>query len=118
MLAEFLGRLPVVVQLEELDAEELFEVLTVPPDSIVREYQELLAADEIELRFSDGALREIVGYAIDKKVGARALRGLVEEVMGDLMFDAPERSGEKVLVDAGWVVRQLALLDEGWLGAP
>ncbi len=111
ILAEFLGRLPVVVQLDELTADELLQVLTVPPDSIIREYTELLAADEIELEFTEGALREIVGYAVDKKVGARALRGLVEEVMSELMFEAPERSGETITVDAPWVARRLAGLD-------
>jgi ATP-dependent Clp protease ATP-binding subunit ClpX len=115
MLAEFVGRLPVAVQLGELDHDELLQVLTVPPDSIIREYRELLAADDIDLRFDEGALRAIVGYAIDKKVGARALRGIVEEVMGELMFDAPERRGEAIEIDGRYVTDRLARLDEGIL---
>ena len=117
ILAEFLGRLPVVVQLDELTRDELLQVLTVPPDSLVREYTELLAADEIELSFTEGALRAIVGYAVDKKVGARALRGIVEEVMGEIMFEAPERAGEKIRIDESLVSRRLAQMDETFLAA-
>jgi ATP-dependent Clp protease ATP-binding subunit ClpX len=111
MLSEFLGRLPVIVQLDELSPEELFQVLTVPPDSILREYREMLSIDEIELAVSDGALREIVRYAIDKGLGARGLRSIVEEVVADLMFDAPEKRGQKISVDAGFVKKRLAGLD-------
>jgi len=115
MLAEFLGRLPVVVQLDELDRDDLLQVLTVPPDSIVREYRELLAADEVELEFTDGALRAIADYAIERRLGARALRSIVEEVMAEVMFDAPERAGEKVRIDRSWVRRRLERLDAGLL---
>ena len=115
ILAEFLGRLPVVVQLEELDEDELLQVLTVPPDSIVREYGELLSADDIELHFEVEALRAIVGYAIDKRLGARALRGIVEEVMADVMFEAPERAGASITIDEGWVRERLDRLDAGHL---
>lgn len=111
MLAEFLGRLPIVVQLEELGPEELLQVLTVPPDSIVREYRELLASDEVELHFTEGALREIVAWALEKRLGARALRSVVEEVVGELLFEAPERRGDVVTVDRRLVRRRLAGLD-------
>lgn len=111
MLAEFLGRLPVVVQLEELSREELLEVLTAPPDAVVREVKELLGSDGVELAFTDGALREVVRYALDRGVGARGLRGVVEEVVSDVLFDAPDLRGKRVVVDAGWVRRRVERID-------
>jgi ATP-dependent Clp protease ATP-binding subunit ClpX len=111
MLAEFLGRLPVVVQLDELSQEELLEVLTGPPDAVVREMKELLAADDVELAFTEGALREVVRYASDRCVGARGLRGVVEEVLADVLFDAPELGGKTVHVDTAWVRRRVEKLD-------
>ncbi|MFN7131067.1 MAG: ATP-dependent Clp protease ATP-binding subunit ClpX [Myxococcales bacterium] len=115
MLAEFLGRLPVVVQLDELSEDELFQVLTVPDDALAREYTELLAGDDIELDFSEGALREIARYAIEKRVGARGLRAIVEEVMSDVLFTAPERRGEKIRLDDAQVKRRLAAFDSAAL---
>jgi ATP-dependent Clp protease ATP-binding subunit ClpX len=111
MLAEFLGRLPIVVQLSELGPDELLEVLTCPPDAVVREYSELLAADDVDLTFSDGALREIVRFAMDRGAGARGLRAIVEEVMADLLFEAPERRGSRVAVDVPYVRRHLGAFD-------
>ncbi len=111
MLPELLGRLPVVVQLDPLDEGQLVEVLAGPPDSLVREYQALLAADEVNVEFADEALREIVRFAVARRVGARGLRGIVEEVCHDLMFEAPERRGETVVVDGGYVRERLARVD-------
>jgi len=111
MLAEFLGRLPVVVQLDELGEGELLEVLTGPPDAVVREVKELLAEDGVELAFTDGALREIVRFAVDRRAGARGLRAVVEEVVTDLLFEAPERSGTRAVVDAGFVRRRVERMD-------
>ena len=111
MLPELLGRLPVIVQLDPLDEDQLVEVLSGPPDSLLREYQALLAADEVKLEFADAALREIVRFAVARRVGARGLRGIVEEVCHDLMFEAPERRGETVMVDAEWVRQRLAHLE-------
>jgi ATP-dependent Clp protease ATP-binding subunit ClpX len=107
MLAEFLGRLPVVVELDELGEDDLLEVLTVPPDSVLREYQELLALDDLKVKFSDEALREMVRHAVKRRVGARGLRAIVEEVCHDLMFDAPTRQGEQVTLDADYVRERL-----------
>ncbi len=118
MLQEFLGRLPVVVQLEELTPDELYQVLTGPPDSIVREYRELLSTDDVELTFTDGALRELVRFASEKGSGARSLRAIVEEVAGDLMFEAPERRGTRVSIDAAYVRRRLSSLDAAALREP
>ena len=111
MLAEMLGRLPVQVQLSELTADELYEILTVPPDALAREYREALALDGVDLELQDGALRAIVEYSVEKKLGARALRSILEEVLADVMFDAPERRGEKVVVDRKYALARLTQVD-------
>ena len=116
LIAEFLGRLPVVVGLQALGEEDLLKILTVPPDSLTREYQELLAMDEVRLRFSEPALREMVRYAIRRKAGARGLRSILEEVCHDLMFEAPERRGQTVTIDADYVAGRLGRLDGVLLG--
>ncbi|MBX5484575.1 MAG: ATP-dependent Clp protease ATP-binding subunit ClpX [Myxococcaceae bacterium] len=108
MLAEFLGRLPVMVQLEGLKEADLVRILTEPPDAITREYRELLQMDDIELKFSRPALREIARYAIDRGFGARGLRAIVEHVMADVMFEAPERMQKTVVVDDEFVRRRLS----------
>jgi ATP-dependent Clp protease ATP-binding subunit ClpX len=112
MLAEFLGRLPVVVELDELTREEIHEVLIVPPDSILREYRELFAMDDVKLRMTDDAVWTIVDYAIARKLGARGLRGILEDVLHDHLFDAPERSGETVTVDAAYVRERLDRMEQ------
>ncbi len=111
MLAEFLGRLPVVVQLDELGPEELLQVLTGPPDAVVREMTELLAADDVALSFTDDALHEIVRHALERGAGARGLRAIVEEVVADLLFEAPERRGTPAVVDAELVRRRVERID-------
>jgi ATP-dependent Clp protease ATP-binding subunit ClpX len=111
MLAEFLGRLPVTVQLDELGPDELLEVLTGPPDAIVREVKELLAVDDVEVSFSESGLREVVRLASERGAGARGLRAVVEEVVADLLFEAPERSGTRVTVDAAYVRRRADRID-------
>jgi ATP-dependent Clp protease ATP-binding subunit ClpX len=111
MLSEFLGRLPVVVQLDELGEAELLEVLSGPPDAVVREAKEQLAADGVELAFTDGALKEIVRFSIDRGAGARGLRAILEEVLADLLFEAPERSGTRATIDAAFVRRRIERLD-------
>jgi ATP-dependent Clp protease ATP-binding subunit ClpX len=113
MLAEFLGRLPVMVQLELLGEPELLRVLTEPPDSIVREYRELLGMDGIELELAEGALREVVRFSVEKGLGARGLRSILEFVMADVMFEAPEHQSNHVTVDAGFVRARLAGLEGG-----
>src|SRR5437588_1926197 len=111
MLAELLGRLPVQVQLEELTADELYQILTVPPDALAREYREALLIDGVELDFHESALKAIVEYSVEKKLGARALRSILEEVLADVMFDAPEKRGEKVAVDRKYALSRLKRVD-------
>ena len=111
MLAELLGRLPVQVQLEELTADELYEILTVPPDALAREYREALLLDGVELELQESALKAIVEYSVEKKLGARALRSILEEVLADVMFDAPEKRGEKVVIDRKYALARLKRVD-------
>ncbi len=111
MMPELLGRLPVVVELEPLTEDQLLEILRGPPDALVREYTALLALDEVELTFDDDALREVVRFAVRRRLGARALRSLLEEVCHDLMFEAPEKRGTKVTVDRAYVTERVARLD-------
>ena len=115
MLAELLGRLPVVVQMEELKPPELARVLSEPPDSVIREYAELLSTDEVKVEWEEEALRDVVGFSIHKRAGARGLRSIVDEVLRDLMFEAPERSGTTVVVTPEMVREKLEgfLLDHG-----
>lgn len=111
MLAELVGRLPITVELEELAEEELFEVMTMPPDSLLREYRELLGMEGIELSVSEAALREVAHYAYDKQLGARGLRSIFEEIMSEVLFLAPERRGERIAIDVGTVRRRLAAIN-------
>src|SRR5207244_1799889 len=111
MLAELLGRLPVQVQLEELTAGDLLQILTEPPDSLLREYREALLLDGVDLELHDGALRAIVEYSVEKKLGARALRSILEEVLADVMFDAPEKRGKKVVIDRKYALARLKRVD-------
>jgi ATP-dependent Clp protease ATP-binding subunit ClpX len=93
ILAELLGRLPVRVEMNALGEDDLYLIMTGPPDAVVREYQALLGMDGIDLRFSDDALRLIARHCIRRRTGARSLRTIVEEVCHDIMFEAPERKG-------------------------
>jgi ATP-dependent Clp protease ATP-binding subunit ClpX len=113
LLAEFLGRLPVRVELDPLSEDDLFQILTVPSDSVVREYQALLKTDGVDLRFEDKALHEVVQFSLRRKTGARTLRALVEEICHEVMFEAPERRGETIVIDAETACARLARLGEG-----
>jgi len=90
MIPEFLGRLPIVYALRELDKEALIKVLVEPKNAIVKQYQKLLALDEVNLQFDPGALEAIAEKAIEKKTGARALRAIIEEFMLDIMYEIPK----------------------------
>ncbi|MCX7739093.1 MAG: ATP-dependent Clp protease ATP-binding subunit ClpX [Hydrogenothermaceae bacterium] len=100
LIPEFLGRIPVIATLEELDEDMLVRVLTEPKNALVKQYQSLLAIDGIELEFTPDALREIAKEAIERKTGARGLRAIIEDIMLDVMFDAPSsKTLKKVVVD-------------------
>jgi ATP-dependent Clp protease ATP-binding subunit ClpX len=113
LLAEFLGRVPVRVELEALGAGDLLAIMTDPPDSVIREYQALLKMDGVDLRFSDEALRAIANWCIRRKTGARSLRTLIEEICHDVMFDAPELKGETFEITAAYAEERLGRLADG-----
>lgn len=89
MMPEFIGRFPVIAQLEELSTNDLKRVLTEPKDNLVDEYKALLKADNVDLVFEEEALDKIAQKAAEKKIGARGLRSIMENMMLDIMFDAP-----------------------------
>lgn len=91
MIPEFIGRVPVVAVVEPLDEEALVEILTEPRNALVKQYQKLLKMDNVQLDFRPDALRAIAQEAHRRKTGARALRGIVEEIMLDVMYELPSR---------------------------
>ena len=91
LIPEFVGRLPVLTSLEPLDIEALKRILTEPKNAIVKQYQRLLAMDNVELEFTEDALTAIAKEAIKRKTGARGLRAIIESTMLDVMFDLPSR---------------------------
>ncbi|MDO5301880.1 MAG: ATP-dependent Clp protease ATP-binding subunit ClpX [Tissierellia bacterium] len=99
LIPEFIGRLPVVVTLEELDESALRRILTEPKNALVKQYGELLKMDDVLLEFEDEALSAIAQKAIEKKAGARGLRGIIEQTMMDVMFQVPSLEDvEKVVI--------------------
>lgn len=89
MTPELMGRLPVIVTLDELDERDLVRILTEPEESLTKEYQALVAADGLELEFREDGLREIARIAKEKQIGARGLRSIMEDVMMGAMYDTP-----------------------------
>lgn len=90
MIPEFLGRLPIVFALQGLDEEMLMKILKEPKNAILKQYQKLLALDEVKLEFNDDSLHAIAEKAIKKNTGARALRAIIEEFMLDIMYEIPK----------------------------
>ena len=92
LIPEFVGRLPVIVTLSALTAEDLVRVLTEPKNAVTRQFQKFLSLDKVELVFTPGALEAAAEVALDRKTGARALRSIVEESLLEVMYDIPERT--------------------------
>ena len=90
MIPEFLGRLPIVFTLQGMSEEMLVEILKEPKNAILKQYQKLLALDEVKLEFNDDALHAIAKKALKKDTGARALRAIIEEFMLDIMYEIPK----------------------------
>ena len=90
MIPEFLGRLPIVFTLQGMNEEMLIKILKEPKNAILKQYQKLLALDEVKLEFDDGALKAIAKKAMEKDTGARALRAIIEEFMLDIMYEIPK----------------------------
>ncbi|GAK12579.1 ATP-dependent protease ATP-binding subunit ClpX [Geomicrobium sp. JCM 19039] len=91
LIPEFIGRLPVISSLKQLDENALIEILTKPKNALVKQFQRLLEIDEVELEFTEDALTEIAKKAIERKTGARGLRSIIEVIMQDVMYDLPSQ---------------------------
>jgi ATP-dependent Clp protease ATP-binding subunit ClpX len=100
LIPEFVGRLPVVATLDELDEPALIDILTKPKNALLKQYQKLFEFEDVKLRVSDGALRAVARQALKRKSGARGLRSILEGVMLDLMYEIPSRDDvEEVVVN-------------------
>ncbi len=92
LIPEFVGRMPVIVTLHQLDEAALLSILTEPKNALARQYRRLFEMDGVELTFDDAALKAVAKKAIDRKTGARGLRAILEDTMMDVMYDIPSRS--------------------------
>ena len=93
LIPEFVGRLPVVTTLSELDETSLVKILTEPKNALTKQFQKLLSFDNVRLKFTDAALSAIARKAIQRKTGARGLRSIIEEIMLDVMYEIPSQKG-------------------------
>ncbi|MBG9982700.1 ATP-dependent Clp protease ATP-binding subunit ClpX [Aerococcaceae bacterium DSM 111020] len=104
LIPEFIGRIPILAVLNKLSEEDLVSILTEPKNALVKQYQELLAMEDVELEFEEEALNAIAKLAIERNTGARGLRSIIETVMLDIMFDVPTRDDvSKVQITADTV---------------
>ena len=98
LIPEFVGRLPILATLEDLDKTALIRILTEPRNALIKQYQSLFNMDNVNLEFRDDALDAIAEKAIERKTGARGLRAIVEQVLMDTMFDIPTKEGIKDVI--------------------
>jgi len=108
LIPEFIGRLPVVATLGELNEEALIEILTTPKNALVKQYQKLFEFEDVRLRFTDGALRAVAKEALGRKSGARGLRAILENAMLELMYELPSRDDVEECVVNADVIEQSA----------
>jgi len=100
LIPEFIGRLPVIATLQELDEEALMQILTEPKNSLVKQFQQLFVMEDVELEFRENALRAVANKAMERKTGARGLRSIIENVLLDTMYKVPsEPDITKVIID-------------------
>ncbi|HJB64008.1 MAG TPA: ATP-dependent Clp protease ATP-binding subunit ClpX [Candidatus Microbacterium pullistercoris] len=107
LIPEFIGRLPVIAAVESLDQDALVDILTVPRNALVKQYQRMFLIDGVDLDFDEDALRAIADLAVDRKTGARGLRAILEDVLGPIMFEIPSSE------DVAKVVVTRAAVDDG-----
>jgi len=107
LIPEFIGRLPIIATLEDLDEKSLIKILNEPKNSLIKQYQELFKLEGAKLSFKDNAVKEIAIKAISKKTGARGLRSILESILLKTMFDLPSLDNvEEVIIDLGAVKGQ------------
>jgi ATP-dependent Clp protease ATP-binding subunit ClpX len=104
LIPEFVGRLPVIATLEDLDIPSLVKILSEPKNALVKQYQRLFEMEEVELTFHDDALQAIAAKAVERKTGARGLRSIMEKILLDTMFDLPTLEGVQEVVISSDVV--------------
>lgn len=105
LIPEFIGRLPVIASLEDLDEAALIQILTAPKNALIKQYQHLFNFEDITLEFKEDALKEIAKKALMRKTGARGLRAILEELLQDLMYDLPsEDNVEKVIITKDFIL--------------
>ena len=106
LIPEFVGRLPVVTALRELNRDDLIVILTEPKNALVKQYQALFAMEDVELQFTAGAIGRIADLAVAKGTGARGLRAIMEGIMLDVMYTLPETPRKpKIVVDEKMIER-------------
>ncbi|ADW22023.1 MULTISPECIES: ATP-dependent Clp protease ATP-binding subunit ClpX [Thermus] len=115
MIPEFVGRAPLIVQLHPLTEDDLVRILTEPKNALVKQYQELMRLEGIELRFTQAALKEIARRALKRGTGARGLRAILEKTMVDLMFEAPGSGVRELVIDLPHLDQPLKALEEAKL---
>ncbi|MBD9386614.1 ATP-dependent Clp protease ATP-binding subunit ClpX [Rhizobium sp. CG4] len=108
LIPEFIGRLPVLATLEDLDEDALIQILSEPKNALVKQYQRLFEMEDVELTFHEDALREIARKAITRKTGARGLRSIMEKILLDTMFELPTLEGVREVVISDEVVSGVA----------
>jgi len=108
LIPELVGRLPVIVGLENLDCDALVRILQEPKNAITKQYRKLFSMDNVELTFTDDALRAVAELAIERNTGARGLRSILEEVMTDIMFEIPSRDDIAAVTVTGDTIRKKA----------
>ena len=106
LIPEFVGRVPVIATLEELDEDALVDILTEPKNALTKQYQKLFEIEGVHLRFTDGALRAVARKALSRKSGARGLRAILETAMLDLMYELPSREDVEECVVGEEVIEQ------------
>ena len=100
LIPEFVGRLPVIATLDDLDEKALIEILTMPKNALVKQYQRLFEMEDVQLHFSDSAMETVARRAIERKTGARGLRSIMEAILLETMFELPSLEGvERVIIN-------------------
>ena len=107
LIPELVGRIPVIASLDALDEEALVRILREPKNALVKQYKKLFEMDNIQIDFEEDALKAIAQKAIERKTGARGLRGIMEELLGNLMFEAPSDGTVAHIVITGDMVNGL-----------
>ena len=113
LIPELQGRFPIRVELDSLSKEDFYRILTEPENSLIRQYKAMMATEDIKLEFKQDAIREVCEVAAEvnlqlEDIGARRLHTIMEKLLEQISFDAPEKEGGKVVIDQGYVKKQLS----------